>query len=83
MLKGLYAITATPFERELTKASRLGFFLGEVGPALGTQPTILAGLHATFWHSFALALGTEFEQSHSFTKKPFGIIVPLRCLISS
>lgn len=70
-------------ERELTKASRLGFFLGEVGPALGAQPAIRAGLHASLWHSFALALVAEFEQCHSFTKMPLGIIVPLRCLISS
>jgi len=54
-----------PLGRELARALCPGFFLGEVGPALGTQPSAGAGLHSTLWQSVALALVAEFE-AHGF-----------------
>ena len=56
---------------DITKALCLGFFLAEVCPALGAQPPVGAGMHATLWQPVTFTLVAELE-THSF--------LPLRSL---
>ena len=54
-----------PFGRELARALCPGFFLGEVGPALGAQPPVGAGMHASLWQPVTFTLVAEFK-THGF-----------------
>ena len=73
-----------PLGWEFAKALCLGFFLGEVCPTLGAQPSFCAGLNATLWQPVTFTGGAKFKtHGYSLMKMPFGDIVPLRSLISS
>ncbi len=52
-------------QRGLAKALCLGFFLGEMCPTLGAQPSFCAGLNATLWQPVTLTGAAKFK-THDF-----------------